>query len=159
MLTDSKKATFGTKAVCKITNVSPRQLHYWTNIGLLKASASSTHRRHHKFRYNVRDILTVLVIKELRNYGLSLQRIRQSVDRVRSIWGKEQPLAQLRVACLAQSIVFKKGGAYLEALSGQQVIEAALQKVRNHIEPKRCGQTGRMVARQREIFLREVSEM
>ncbi|MFH1953934.1 MAG: MerR family transcriptional regulator [Pseudomonadota bacterium] len=153
------KEGFGTKQVCKIAQISLRQLRYWTRIGLLKATASGGRKGREEYRYNVRDILTVLVIRDLKDKGLSLQRIRQSVTRARVLWGKEYPLAQLRVACIAQALVFKKDRAYIEAVTGQHVIEAALDKIRSHVEPKRCSQTKRMVARQTELFLQKVSEM
>jgi len=151
--------SFDVKDVCSISGVSPRQLLYWTRVGLVQDSASSQRTERQKLRYNLRDILVVLVIRELRDNGLSLQRIRRSVERVKRVWGKEHPLAQLRVACVANSIVYKKGGAYIDALTGQQVIEIAMQKIRNRVESKRLGQTARMVVRAKERFLRKVSEM
>ena len=151
--------SFELKNVCSITGVSPRQLLYWTNTGLVSDSASSQRLQCQKFRYNIRDILIVSVIKELRDKGLSLQRIRKSVERVKKVWGKEHPLAQLRVACVANSIVYKKDGAYIDALTGQQVIEVAMQKIRNSVESKRLGQTESMVIRAKKKFLNRVSEM
>jgi DNA-binding transcriptional MerR regulator len=151
--------SFEFKDVCSITGVSPRQLLYWTNTGLITDSASSQRMKRQKFRYNLRDILIVLVIRGLRDKGLSLQRIRKSVERVKKLWGKEHPLAQLRVACLANSIVYKKDGVYIDALTGQQVIEVAMQKIRNSVESKRLGKTESMVIRAKERFLDRVSEM
>ena len=147
------------KEVCRITRVSLRQLRYWTKVGLVRDSASGQRMRGQKLRYNLRDILIVLVIRELRDSGLSLQRIWKSVDRVKKLWGKEHPLAQLRVACLANSVVYRKDGAYIDVLTGQQVIEVAMQKIRNSVESKRLGQTERMVIRAKERFLNRVSEM
>lgn len=59
---------------------------------------------------------------------MSLQKIRKSVDGVKAT-GVKNPLSQLRVACLANRVVFKKGDNYLE-ISGQAVIEETLEKIR-----------------------------
>jgi len=154
-----KNYGFSFDHVSKFCGVTARQLRYWTKVGLVKSSASPGRKTHQELRYNIRDIVTVLVIKDLRDKGLSLQKIRGAVERVKAIWGKDLPLAQLRVACLAQSVVFKKGGVYLDGLTGQQVIEAALEKVTHGMGSRRCGQTKRMVEVQQQVFLQKISEM
>jgi len=68
------------------------------------------------------------MIKALTYRGVSLQRIRKSVDRIKDT-GVQNPLSQLRVACLANKVVFKKGTIYLE-ISGQTVIQETLEKIR-----------------------------
>ena len=55
--------------------------------------------------------------------------------------------------------MYKKDGAYIDALTGQQVIEVAMQKIRNSVESKRLGQTESMVIRAKKRFLNRVSEM
>ncbi len=59
---------------------------------------------------------------------MSLQRIRKSVDRIKDT-GVQNPLSQLRVACLANRVVFKKDTNYLE-ISGQAIIQETLEKIR-----------------------------
>ena len=152
MVTYRNKIGFSAKNVCEIADISLRKLHYWTNAKLVQASASGRHKGREEFRYNLRDILVVLVIKELRNKGLSLQRIIKSVKNVKDAWGGDHHLARLRVACLPQSVVLKKDGVYVDALTGQQVMEGALEKIRNNIKPKRWRQTERMVDRIKEGF-------
>ena len=159
MLSTRKNSAFTTKTVCKIAQISPRQLRYWTKIGLVKASASGARRGRQELRYNLRDMLIVLVIRDLRDKGISLQTIRESVQRVKNMWGGADPLASLRVACVAHSVVFKKEGAYVDALTGQQVFHVAVQKIRDTVGHKRCGPTERMVARAEGRFLQKVSEM
>ncbi len=68
------------------------------------------------------------MIKALRNRGVSLQSIRKSVDTIKGT-DVQNPLSQLRVACLANRVVFKKGDNYLE-ISGQTIIQETLEKIR-----------------------------
>ena len=150
---------FNIKEVCKIAGVSERCLRHWTTVGLVAASASYKNGNIEKTRYNLRDILSISVIKQLRDKGLSLQKIRDSVNVAKKIWGIDQPLAQLRVACLMEAVVFKKDGAYVEVLSGQHVFSIAINEIRNAIGEKRVAPTERMLERQKEIFLIKVSEM
>ena len=70
-----------------------------------------------------------MIIKALRDRGVSLQKIRKSVDSIKKHTDVENPLSQLRVACLANRVLFKKGDNYLE-ISGQAVIQEILEKVR-----------------------------
>jgi DNA-binding transcriptional MerR regulator len=150
---------FTSKQVCDISGVSARCLRYWTEVGLVQASASKRNTIRKTVGYNLRDILTVLVIKQLRDKGLSLQRIKESVKRVKKVWGYDNPLVQLRVACLTQSIIFKRDGSYIEALSGQHVFGIAVDEIRNAVGQKRSGPTKRMIERQTEMFIRKVWEM
>jgi len=60
---------------------------------------------------------------------VSLQKIRKSVDSIKKRTVVENPLSQLRVACLANRVLFKKGDNYLE-ISGQAVIQETLEKIR-----------------------------
>jgi len=72
------------------------------------------------------------MVKALRDRGVSLQKIRKSVDSIKRT-GVHNPLSQLRVACLANRVVFKKGDNYLE-ISGQIVIQETLEKIRPELQ-------------------------
>ena len=86
------------------------------------------------------------MVKALREKGLSLQKIRKSVDRIKEI-GVEFPLAQLRMACLAHSVIMKKGDKYIDPLSGQLVIAEALEIIRPHLGNRRLAPAERAVQR------------
>jgi DNA-binding transcriptional MerR regulator len=83
--------------------------------------------------YTLEDLICVLVIKTLLDQGVSLYRIRKSVERAR-VTGVENPLAKFRVACLANSVIFKKDGKFIEPISGQMVIEEAINTIRPRLE-------------------------
>lgn len=119
--------------VQKITNISPIKLRYWDEIGLVKPSASPERKRWQNRRYSFQDIICLLVVKALRKKGISIQKIRQGVERLREI-GINQPLAELRVACLPHSVIFKKNGKFIEPISGQLVIAEALEGIKPRLE-------------------------
>ena len=67
---------------------------------------------------------------------MSLQRIRKSVERIQAT-GIVNPLAKLRVACLAQTVIFRTERDYIEPISGQEVIKNVLDEIRPHLKDLR----------------------
>jgi hypothetical protein len=74
-----------------------------------------------------------LVIKSLLDRGISLYRIRTSIERAR-VAGVENPLAKFRVACLANSVLFKRGKTFIDPISGQMVIEQVVQTIKPRLK-------------------------
>jgi DNA-binding transcriptional MerR regulator len=122
---------FSTKEVTGWAKVSRRQLRWWEE-GLIFSSSPSKHRRWQRRHYTLEDLICILVIKSLIDRGISLYRIRKSVERAR-VAGVENPLAKFRVACLANSVIFKKEGKFIDPISGQMVIEEAIEIIRPRI--------------------------
>lgn len=111
-----------------MTGVSARQLRWWEKQRLIKPGALPGRKSGQTRRYTLRDVICIIMIRTLREKGVSLQKIRKSVDGVKAT-GVKNPLSQLRVACLANRVVFKQGENYLE-ISGQTVIQETLEKIR-----------------------------
>ncbi len=135
---------FTTSEVVNITGVSGRKLRWWDQQGIVKPTAYPARKPHQSRRYTLQDIVCILVVKSLREKGMSLQTIRKSVKRV-EVTGIKHPLAKLRVACLANAIFFKKDGKYCEPISGQLVIEQALEEIRPKIERRRVAPVERAI--------------
>jgi DNA-binding transcriptional MerR regulator len=71
---------FRSPQVCSIVGITYRQLDYWDRSGLLgpsmqTASGSGTQRL-----YNFRDIVTLRVVKRLKDAGTSLHKIRAAFN-------------------------------------------------------------------------------
>jgi DNA-binding transcriptional MerR regulator len=111
-----------------MTGVSARQLRWWEKQRLIKPGGLPSRKSGETRRYTLQDLTCIIIIKALRDRGVSLQKIRNSVDRIKGA-GVQHPLSQLRVACLANRVVFKRGDNYLE-VSGQTVIQETLEKIR-----------------------------
>jgi len=70
-------------AVCKIIDISYRQLDYWTTTGLITPSVRNAEGSGSQRLYAFEDIVQLKVIKSLLDAGVSLQRIRAAIDYVR----------------------------------------------------------------------------
>jgi DNA-binding transcriptional MerR regulator len=70
-------------AVCSIVGISYRQLDYWTTTGLVVPSVRDAEGSGSQRLYAFEDIVTLKVIKNLLDTGVSLQRIRTAVDFIR----------------------------------------------------------------------------
>lgn len=64
--------SFSSEEVAALARVSPRQLQWWDERGVV-----SPEHLGHRRRYRLEELIEVLVIAELRNKGLSLQKIRK----------------------------------------------------------------------------------
>src|ERR1700690_4250434 len=75
--------TFTSKQVVELTGISPRQLQWWDERGIVVPS-----REGHKRVYSLDDLAEVAVICELRERGFSLQKIRRVIRFVQKELGK-----------------------------------------------------------------------
>jgi DNA-binding transcriptional MerR regulator len=66
--------TFTSRAVVQLTGISPRQLQWWDERGLVVPA-----RAGHNRVYSLDDLAEVAVICELRERGFSLQKIRRII--------------------------------------------------------------------------------
>ncbi len=66
--------SFTTRAVVELTGISPRQLQWWDERGIVIPV-----REGHKRVYSLDDLAEVAVICELRERGFSLQKIRRVI--------------------------------------------------------------------------------
>jgi DNA-binding transcriptional MerR regulator len=79
---------FRSPQVCAVVGITYRQLDYWDRSGLLGpslrvASGSGTQRL-----YTFQDIVTLRVIKRLKDAGTSLHKIRQAFDQLEAEVGQ-----------------------------------------------------------------------
>jgi DNA-binding transcriptional MerR regulator len=70
-------------AVCRIVDISYRQLDYWTTTGLVTPSVRDAEGSGSQRLYGFEDIVQLKVIKRLLDAGVSLQRIRAALEYVR----------------------------------------------------------------------------
>ncbi|MBU0699668.1 MAG: MerR family transcriptional regulator, partial [Proteobacteria bacterium] len=146
---------FTTNEVTFFTGVSARRLRWWDKKGLIKPTINPGRKPHQARRYTIRDLICILVVRDLKEKGLSLQIIRKSVERIKAT-GIEHPLSRLRVACLSSSVFFKKDGKYIDPISGQIVIEEAIEKIRPKLENRRLAPAVRAIERENKNFQERV---
>ena len=118
------KATYNnvyrSREVVQILGVSRRQLQYWAQTDLIKPSVTTPGGHH---RYTFQDLVALKATKRLMDAGVSLQRIRRSIQGLQNILPTvKRPLAELvLVATDDVVLVFHEDTAF-EAVSGQEWI-------------------------------------
>ena len=94
--------------VCKIVGISYRQLDHWTTTKLVKASLRNLKGSGHHREYSFEDLLRVKIIKNLRNGGMSLQKIRIALKALKKILDTGVSFSDVTVVSDGQSIYASK---------------------------------------------------
>lgn len=113
-----------TRDVVRALGLSRRQLQYWAKTGLVVPS-ERTPGGHH--RYTFADLVALKATKRLLDAGVSVQRIRKSVEALAErLPDVGRPLEELVIVATGDVLVVFDRGAVFEALSGQEwVFEVA----------------------------------
>ena len=89
--------TFNSKMASRIVGVSLRQIQYWDERGFIRPSVKLAEGRGTQRLYSFSDLVQLKVVKDLTEYGLSLQKIRRCLTYLkRSFPETVQPLGSLR---------------------------------------------------------------
>src|SRR2546423_3193243 len=75
--------SFSSKQVVALTGISPRQLQWWDEQGIVSPARSGRNRL-----YSFADLTEISVICELRQRGFSLQRVRRVIRFLQREMGK-----------------------------------------------------------------------
>lgn len=76
--------------VCRLVGITYRQLDYWARTELVTPSIRDAKGSGTQRLYSFQDLVTLRVIKNLLDTGVSLQRVRTAVEHLRTM---ERPLA------------------------------------------------------------------
>ncbi len=125
--------------VRKVLGVSQRQLDYWEESGLILASANEKRARRELTRagrleqrkYEFVDILGVRLVKQLRDAGLSLQKIRKAADELRR---QGKSLNAVLVTDGKKVEWIREDGRVQQLLAGGQLVFAAVALKRIEID-------------------------
>ena len=109
---------FRSGEVTQILGISRRQLHYWARTGLVRPSRR-TRGGHH--RYCFPDLVALKAAKRLIDAGVSLQRIRRSIEALqRTLPAVRHPLAELVLVATGDVVLVLHEGTAFEAATGQE---------------------------------------
>ncbi len=90
------KIGYTSKEVCKITGISYRQLDYWDSSGFVQPSVAKAKGTGTARMYSFVDLVCLRTARQLRDSGISLQKIRKSVGYLKSNFPElDAPLADL----------------------------------------------------------------
>ncbi len=123
---------FGAKAVRTLTGVSRMQLQHWDKTGIVKPSIKMGAGKGSRREYAFKDLVQLKVAKRLREEGISLQKIRKSLQYLRRNFPDvKAPLAEMRFLTNGVDlfILTDKPEVILDTLRGQFVFSFALGEI------------------------------
>jgi DNA-binding transcriptional MerR regulator len=135
---------YRTKEVVQILSISRRQLQYWSQTDLVVPSVK-TNGGHH--RYTFEDLVALKATKRLIDAGVSVQRIRSSIQALRRMLPKvERPLSELTLVATGDVVLVFHDDTVFEAVTGQEWVFEVAQFERE-LETWRGLRTARPVRR------------
>jgi len=123
---------FGAKAVRTLTGVSRMQLQHWDRTGIVKPSIKMGAGKGSRREYSFKDLVQLKVAKRLRDEGISLQKIRKSLQYLRRNFPDvKAPLAELRFLTngVDMFVLTDRPEVILDTLRGQFVFSFALGEI------------------------------
>ena len=102
-----------------VVGVTQRELDYWARTGLVKPSIRDGNGRQTKRVYSMGDLIRLATVKDLKNRGISLQRIRKAIDYLKGISDSEEPLEEFELKADKGTlfILTEKPEAWLDIVS------------------------------------------
>ena len=132
--------SFNSKAVSKIIGIPTRVIDYWDRTNFIKPSISEASGYGSVRLYSFTDLIQFRVAKFLRDQGLSLQKIRKSLNYLRKHLPEvENPLAQLRFLTDGETIfvLTNNDKEIIDTLKkGQYVLAIAIEELINDLRGK-----------------------
>lgn len=111
---------FRSSDVQQLLKLSRRQLQYWADTDLVRPTVR-TQGGHH--RYTLEDLVALKAAKRLIDAGVSVQRIRKSIQALRKILPTvRRPLAELVLVTTGDVVLVLQDGSAFEAATGQEWI-------------------------------------
>ncbi|OHB38254.1 MAG: hypothetical protein A2060_00690 [Planctomycetes bacterium GWA2_50_13] len=118
-------ANFNTKAVCNVIGITPRQVQYWDETNFVKPSIRQATGHGSSRLYSFLDLVQMRVAKALLDGGVSLQKIRKSLEFLRTRAPEvRSPLAEMRFITDGDAIfvLTKDRDKIVDALQGGQLV-------------------------------------
>ena len=136
--------SFNSKTVSKILGIPIRVIDYWDRTNFIKPSVHEASGYGSMRLYSFTDLIQFKVAKFLRDQGLSLQKIRKSLNFLRKHLPEiEKPLVQLRFLTDGETIfvLTNKNREIIDTLKkGQYVLSIAIGELINELK----GETSKM---------------
>jgi len=124
---------YNTATVCKLTELTTRQVDYWDRTHFIKPSVKEASGYGTARLYSFTDLVQLKVAKTLIDKGVSLQNIRKAITHLKKHFPDvEKPLAEMRFLTDGETIfvLTDKKGVMLDTLAkGQMVFTVALGEI------------------------------
>lgn len=113
-------AVYSARDVARIVGLQESRVRYWAQTGFVGPSE----RRGGRALYSFQDLVGVKAAKELLDRGLTMQRVRKTLDALRAqLPSVDRPLQRLRVLSDGDRLVVADEAGPFEPLSGQLVMD------------------------------------
>lgn len=136
------------RAVC-LTGCTASQLRYWVKTGLIEPSPSMGGGG--RLTFSFRDLVGLRAVKSMLDAGISLQKVRRTLEYLRENLEVERPLSECRLVTDGSTIfrICEDSGQLIDTLRrGQLVFSIALGEIAEEIYCRM-----REIERDREDFL------
>jgi DNA-binding transcriptional MerR regulator len=118
----SEEVGYRGKVVCSIVGITYRQLDYWARTELIRPSIADAQGSGSQRLYSYRDLVSLKVIKNLIDSGVSLQKARRAIDYLRDNLSEEVASANL-VLFGSDSVLARTGDDLVDLVrQGQGVL-------------------------------------
>jgi DNA-binding transcriptional MerR regulator len=113
---------FSAAAAKKIVEVSQRCLDYWDERGVVRPSVRLAKGKGTERLYSFDDLLRLAVVKKLRAAGLSMQRVRKGLEKLRKRWPHKDPLLDEHLVTDGVSFFRVSGSLVEDVLADGQLV-------------------------------------
>lgn len=121
---------YGRRDVARLFGLTESRLAYWDRSGFIQPSGRSGKRRFYTFQ----DLIGIRAAKELLDHGIPLQKVRRSVDALRSALPKVvRPLNELRVLADGPTVLVRNHDGAFEPTTGQLVLDFRVDSLREDV--------------------------
>jgi tetratricopeptide (TPR) repeat protein len=134
--------------VQRIVDVTAKQLDYWEKLRLVAPRKSGVE----KF-YDFRDLISLRTAKQLVAKGVPPNRLRRSLIALQQKLAEvKEPLTELRILSDGHDVVIDRGGARLEPISGQFMLNFDTRELSDKVRvmPERNAEASFLLALQHE---------
>ena len=122
-------STYPTKTTKKLTGATDNQLKYWTRIGLVSPEIIGK-----TFNYSFRDIIALRLIIDLKQKGLSLQRLRKGLANLKRLLpDSNDPLHRLIIHTDGEDMIVVEKGTYFSAITKQHYFKFDTEQIEAEI--------------------------
>lgn len=119
LLTVSFPDLYKSQVACALCGITPRKLDYWVATGVFEPSHVYVRpeRRRQFFLFTFQDLVRLRTIRELREAGLPLQKIRLAIDSMNRRFGANWSSGWLVTD--GKTAYLRHAGAHIEKLTGK----------------------------------------
>lgn len=130
---------FTSTQVCRIVNMSPKRLRYLSERGLIRPSVNKANGKGFRNLYSYTDLRALTLIKNLRQRGLSLQKLQKCEPLMKLLRNCSHGLSDLAVATDGKTIYVSedRGNEFADSLKeGQLVFTLTIPQIERDLEAK-----------------------